>query len=71
MATLRPVTEPEVIGGHPEQPLLDGAGELITMLTVCAQCGAVRSILFLTEDRWYCSKCRFECSVPPRLYPVS
>ena len=68
---LEPVAEPQVINGHPERALLDSDGELITMLTVCAQCGAVRSILFLTADRWYCSACRFQCSVPPKLYPVS
>jgi ribosomal protein S27AE len=68
---LYPVHEPKVISGHPEQPLLNDAGNLISMLTVCAQCGALRTILFLTADRWYCSACRFECNVPPKLFPVA
>jgi len=71
MLELRAVHEPKVISGHPEQPLLNDAGNLISMLTVCAQCGALRTILFLTADRWYCSKCRFECTVPPKFYPVA
>lgn len=65
------VREPGVINGHPEVPLLDTAGELVQMLTVCAACGDVRTILFLTRDRWYCSKCRMTGIAPPQLYPVS
>jgi ribosomal protein S27AE len=68
---LEPVPEPQVISGHPEEPLLDSTGNLIQMLTVCAHCGNVRTILFLTEDRWYCSSCRMTGIAPPRLYPVS
>jgi hypothetical protein len=63
--------EPAVISGHPEEPLLDGQGNLIQMITVCAQCGKWRTILFLTADRWYCSNCRFEGKLPPKLYPIS
>ncbi len=59
------------ISGHPEAPLLDDAGNLIQMITVCANCGQTRSILFLTRDRWYCSGCRMEGSAPPKLYPVA
>ncbi len=68
---LEPVVEPEVISGHPAVPLLDGEGELLQMLTVCAHCGKVRTILFLTGDRWYCSGCRMTGIAPPQLYPVS
>ena len=68
---LKAVLEPEVISGHPDQPLLDEAGELISMLTVCANCGEVRTILFLARDRWYCSRCRMTGIAPPQLYPVS
>ena len=59
------------IDGHPVEPLLDNTGNLITMITVCAHCGATRSILFLRKDRWYCSKCRMEGAAPPNLYPVA
>lgn len=61
----------EVINGHPTVPLLDDTGEQIDLLTVCAECGSVRSILFLTGDRWMCVSCRVEGVAPPRLYPTS
>lgn len=59
------------ISGHPVEPLLDNTGNLITMITVCAHCGATRTILFLRKDRWYCTKCRMEGAAPPNLYPVA
>lgn len=65
------VQEPGVISGHPTEPLLDSSGNLIQMLTVCAHCGSVRTILFLKKDRWYCSSCRMTGIAPPNLYPVS
>ena len=68
---LEPVVEPQVISGHPEVPLLDDDGELVSMLTVCAHCGQVRTILFLRADRWYCSNCRMTGIARPQLYPVS
>jgi ribosomal protein S27AE len=61
----------EVVDGHPDVELLDEAGEIIQMLTVCASCGQARSILFLDRDRWYCSACRAEGSASPKLYPVA
>ena len=42
-----------------------------TLITVCAHCGEFRTILFLTRDRWYCSKCRAQGAAPPNLYPVA
>lgn len=59
------------IAGHPVAPLLDDHGNLIKMVTVCSHCGAMRSILFLRKDRWYCSQCRIEGAAPPNLYPVA
>lgn len=56
------------ISGHPTVPLLDDVGNLIQMITVCGHCGESRTILFLTRDRWYCSKCRAEGATPPNLY---
>lgn len=63
-------TTPE-IQGHPTAPLLDEAGNLIQMITACGHCGEVHTILFLTRDRWYCSKCRAEGATPPNLYPIA
>jgi hypothetical protein len=59
------------VNGHPDVPLLNERGEQISTLTVCAQCGELRTILILTGDRWYCSKCRAEGRTPPRMYPVA
>lgn len=62
------------VQGHPATPLLDAAGnETGQMITVCADCGAVRSIIMLVHDRWYCSKCRSEGRVTQsaRMFPVS
>lgn len=62
---------PLEIKGHPTAPLLDDAGNLIQMITVCGHCGEARSIILLVRDRWYCSKCRAEGATPPNLYPVA
>jgi ribosomal protein S27AE len=59
------------IQGHPVEPLLDERGNLIQMVTVCAHCGSMRTILFLRRDRWYCTQCRMEGVAPPNLYPVA
>ena len=63
--------EPAVIDGHPTLELVNDQGDTIQLLTVCAECGQVRSILFLTRDRWYCTSCRTEGKAPPRMFPVS
>lgn len=57
------------IHGHPAVELGLGDGTP-TLLTVCANCGQLRTILFLRKDRWYCTQCRIEGAAPPNLYPV-
>ena len=59
------------IKGHPTVPLLNERGNLIQMITVCAHCGQSRTILFLTKDRWHCTKCRMEGAAPRNLYPIA
>lgn len=68
------------IQGHPTTPLLDGDGnETGQLITVCADCGSVRTIIMLVHDRWYCSKCRSEGRITQtavqfpvgRLIPIS
>jgi translation initiation factor 2 beta subunit (eIF-2beta)/eIF-5 len=54
------------IHGHPAE--LNSAGQLIT---VCAECGQMRTILFLRKDRWFCTRCRAEGAAPPNLYPIA
>ena len=62
---------PLEIKGHPAVPLLNDQGDLITMITVCGHCGETSSILFLTKDRWHCSKCRAEGATAPSMFPVA
>jgi len=65
------VSGPAVIGGHPEVPLLDERGNVSAMLTVCAECGGVHTIILLTGDRWYCSACRVKGINKPKMFPIS
>jgi ribosomal protein L37AE/L43A len=41
------------------------------VITVCAECGQMRSVLFLNRDRWFCTKCRAEGAAPPNMYPIA
>ena len=68
----QPEPHPHEIKGHPSVPLTNpDTGDLIKMITVCAHCGALSTVLFLSKDRWYCSRCRAEGVTPPNLYPVA
>jgi len=60
----------DTINGHPTVELHHDDGPP-TLITVCAECGHVRSILFLTRDRWFCSQCRAEGVSAPNLYPIA
>ena len=67
----RAIHEPKVISGHPDEPLLSDDGNLISMLSVCAHCGSLRTILFLRKDRWLCTKCRMEGNAVPNMFPIA
>jgi ribosomal protein S27AE len=58
------------IKGHPTVELDLGNGQP-TLITVCANCGELRTILMLTKDRWYCTRCRIEGATVPNLFPIS
>jgi hypothetical protein len=58
------------IQGHPAF-LLEHEMAPPTLITACADCGQLRTILFLARDRWYCTKCRAEGAAPPNLYPLA
>lgn len=58
------------IKGHPAI-LLEHASGPPTLITVCANCGKMRTILFLDKDRWICIACRIEGATAPNLYPVA
>ena len=58
------------INGHPGIVMPSDNGQPV-LLTVCAECGELRSILFLDEDRWFCTRCRAEGASRPNLYPIA
>lgn len=47
------------IKGHPGVEYQSSDGRTLR-ITVCAECGELRSLLWLTGDRWYCRHCRAE-----------
>lgn len=51
--------------------VLEGVDGNPVLITVCAQCERMRTILFLDRERWYCKDCRAEGSAKPDLYPIS
>lgn len=61
---------PWEIPGHPKLELVRSEKPPI-VVSVCAACGHMRTVLFLTKDRWMCFRCKTEGNAPPNLYPVS
>lgn len=58
------------IKGHPAIELEHESGPP-TLITCCASCGEMRSIIFFTKDRWFCTKCKAEGAAPPNMYPIA
>lgn len=61
---------PDEIPDHPVREIYLAAEQEPTLITVCANCGHMRTILFLTGDRWFCFRCKTEGATRPNLYPV-
>lgn len=59
------------IKGHPELPTYAEDGTQVGMITVCAGCERIRTILFLSGDRWFCTACREEGDARPTQIPLS
>ena len=59
------------ICGHPVVELYLSAEQEPVLLTCCAECGQLKTILFLSRDRWFCFKCKTEGATPPNLYPIA
>lgn len=57
------------IKGHPEIPLVHEQGPPTT-ITVCANCERMRTVLFLSRDRWFCTACRAEGDARPTMIPL-
>lgn len=49
--------------------------ENVRKITVCSECGSLRSILWLqrsgNRDRWFCNQCRAEGEAKPTQIPLS
>ncbi len=56
--------------GHPEVTAVNEEGRKMR-ISVCAECGELRTILWLTGDRWYCRSCRAEGAGKSTLIPVT
>jgi hypothetical protein len=61
---------PAEIRGHPEI-LLPNASDNPVAITVCCECGAMRSVLWLDNDRWRCNSCRAESGNRPTVIPIA
>ena len=46
-------------------------GDEPIVITVCAECGEMRSVMWLTKDRWYCRTCRNYGWQPPDMFPIA
>ena len=62
---------PHEISGHPVRELYLVADQDPVLITVCAECGQLRTILFLSKDRWFCFKCKTEGAFAPNLHPIA
>mgnify|MGYP000880015588 CR=1 FL=1 len=58
------------IAGHPSQTIVSRDASTFEV-SVCAECGSLRSILWLLGDRWYCRTCRSSGEGRPTAIPVT
>lgn len=58
------------ISGHPAV-IAPNMNDDPVVLTVCAGCGHMRSVLWLSGDRWFCSNCRAEGDARPTMIPIA
>lgn len=66
------VIEPHTVSGHPSEHWLVDGEETGKMVTLCAGCGEMHTIIMLVGDRWYCSRCRAEGTTKnTRMFPIS
>ena len=66
------------IQGHPAVPLVNDVGDVIQMVTVCAECGAMRSVIYMSEGnrvngkaKWFCLACRAAGNAQPTMFPLN
>jgi hypothetical protein len=60
-----------IIGGHPSiLAHRDELGLAPMRLSMCAGCERVKTIMFLSRDRWLCTHCRAEGDARPTQIPL-
>lgn len=59
----------KTIAGHPE--IVTESDTQKIRITVCSECGTMRSVLWLSTDRWYCRSCKAEGAGKTTLIPLS
>lgn len=63
--------EPAVIQGHPHAIGVNAEYGQESRISLCAECGAMRSVLWLTGDRWYCRNCRNMGVANTKVIPIT
>lgn len=58
------------IQGHPGIEYQSADGRELR-ISVCSECGELKTILWLSGDRWYCRSCRAEGVEAPTVIPVT
>jgi hypothetical protein len=58
------------VRGHPSAEAVNLDGQSFR-ITVCANCESVHSVLFLSNDRWYCRNCKATGDARPTVIPLS
>lgn len=60
------------ISGHPSLELVSVVdNQTPIQITICANCGGLKTILFLDEDRWFCARCKEDGVVAPKMFAVN
>ena len=70
MVTVADYINSQTIRGHPSTEL-EGSDGTPVVITVCAECGEMRSVMWLDRDRWFCRSCRAEGAAPPNMFPIA
>jgi ribosomal protein S27AE len=59
------------IKGHPTAELESVVDRSKVLITLCAECGGMKTILFLDKDRWFCTRCKNDGAKSPTVIPIS
>lgn len=60
-----------IIKGHPHEIAVNDITGQENDVALCAECGSLKSVLWLNRDRWFCRVCRNEGVVNPTRIPLT